>query len=162
MITRIFVYSFILLSVFLIQACSHSVIRYKRKHTEVHQELDAYRNYINLLSNGKIGKKSTSIGMVEYEPKNPNLLGRCLFTTNPLGKEIDIVKDQWYYLSDERKLILVAHEFIHCDCTRFGHEEKYFKDGCPTTIMDAYLPDEKCVEDHFYEYMSQIQKGCYD
>ena len=146
----------------LYSGCSHGVIKSKPIHTKLTPELEKYRGYVQKISKGKLGNKEITIGYRKFNDKDPNLLGVCTFTLENLGKEIDIVEEAWQYLSHNEKLLLVAHEFRHCECNELGHEERYFKDKCSKTIMHKYLPDRGCIKKHMNDYLEEIRRGCGD
>ncbi len=144
----------------LYSGCSHGVIKSKPIHTKLTPELEMYRGFVQKVSKGKLGNKKISLGFRGYNDDDPNLLGVCTFTLSNLGKEIDIVEEAWHYLTHVEKLLLVAHEFRHCECNELGHSEDYFEDKCSKTIMHKYLPDLKCVKKHMNEYLAEIRRGC--
>ena len=145
---------------FLYSGCSHGVIKSSPVHKKLTPELEKYRGYVKDISKGKLGNKEISIGFRKYSKDDPNLLGVCTFTLENLGKEIDIIKEAWDYLSHDEKLILVAHEFRHCECNEFGHKEEYFSDKCSKTIMHKYLPYGGCIKKHMDNYLEEIGRGC--
>lgn len=142
--------------------CSHGVLKSTPIHTKLTPELEKYRGYVQKISNDKLGNREISIGFIKRPDKKLNLLGVCTFTLDNLGKEIDIVEEAWQNLTHDEKLLLVAHEFRHCECNEFGHKEVYFDDGCSKTIMHEYLSDLKCVKKHMNSYLAEIRRGCED
>lgn len=146
----------------LYSGCSHGVIKASPIHKKLTPELEKYRGYVNIISNGSLGNKDITIGYRKYSKDDPNLLGVCTFTLENLGKEIDIVEEAWQYLTHNEKLLLVAHEFRHCECNELGHEERYFSDKCSKTIMHKYLPDDRCIKKHIGDYLEEIRRGCGD
>lgn len=146
----------------LYSGCSHGVLKSTPTHNKLTPELEKYRGFVNIISNGGLGNRDITLGFRKYDSKNSGLLGVCTFTLLTLGKEIDIVEEAWQYLSHNEKLLLVAHEFRHCECNEFGHKEVYFSDGCSKTIMHKYLQDSKCIEKHIGDYLEEIRRGCGD
>lgn len=76
-------------------------------------------------------------------------------------KHIDIDPEFWYNNTESklRKMMLFAHEALHCVCFR-GHTKKHFKDGCSVSIMDAFLPSDYCLRKHLKEYKREMFNGC--
>ena len=140
--------------------CSTRAIKFQPSHEKLTPELEKYRGYVYNLSEGKLGTNEYSLGFIKTPKDSPKLLGECTFVLGHLNKEIDIVEDKWYFLSHNSKILLIAHEFRHCECNQYYHSEEYFLDGCSKSYMDSYLPDEFCVEDHMEHYIDELRRGC--
>lgn len=125
-------------------------------HDKPTPELEKYRKKVMHLSNGKLGD-DTRIGFIDRI--DSSVLGRCILTLKKFDFEIDIVKEFWYDLGQSRRILLIAHELMHCQCDVF-HTKGKLKDGCPRSFMNPYLPDEHCSIVHFDRYVDEMRRGC--
>jgi hypothetical protein len=141
-------------------SCASDAFKFKPNHTTVNKELDKYRAKIYKMSKGKLGTKNISLGFIKTPKDKQELLGVCTFILPKFQNEIDITVPSWYYLSDRRKLLLVAHEYRHCECDHYYHTDEKLEDGCPQSIMHTYLIEDKCVNRHFGRYVDEIRRGC--
>jgi hypothetical protein len=138
-------------------SCSSNFIKADYTHKKSSPELEGYREYIYDLTEGKLGNPDFSVGFIK---ERDNLLGECTFVLPFFNKEIDIVGIKWLFLSQKRRILLIAHEYRHCECDHYYHINDKFKDGCPKSYFNEYLPDDECVESHYVEYLSEIKRGC--
>jgi len=86
-----------------------------------------------------------------------NTVGKC----NPFSNVITIDPTYWFSWSTalERKA-LIYHEYVHCSCFLFVHENKMLEDGCSSSIMNETLPDDTCIDAHEEEYMKDLRELC--
>lgn len=143
-------------------SCATEVIKYNPTHLVPDSKLELHRKNIYAISNGRLGTGDYTLGFIKAPKDIPNLLGVCTFTLSNFSKEIDIVDPAWYGLSNARKMILVAHEFKHCECNYYSHTDEVFSDDCSKSIMGEFLPSEMCVKKHFDVYLAEIRRGCED
>ena len=140
--------------------CSSNFIKMDYTHKKATPELEKYREYVYKITDGKLGDRDFSIGFIELDLKRHTLLGECTFVLPYFNKEIDIVGIHWLFLTEKRKILLIAHEYRHCECNQYYHNNDKFKDGCPKSYFNEYLPDDECIESHYTEYLSEIKRGC--
>lgn len=146
---------------FTICGLSTGFLVHRPNHTPV-PELEEYRVKIQKISKNRLGNNDIRMNFRGPAPlgKNTVLIGRCVFNLATLNYEVDIVDSTWYIKNEKRRLMLVAHEFIHCQCTFYFHEDSKLKDGCPSSIMSSLEPSYRCVEKHWSIYKNQIKNGC--
>jgi hypothetical protein len=142
--------------------CTSGSIKPEAIHKVPSTELEKYRKIVQEISNNKLGTKDFTIGFIKAPKKVPNLLGRCTFILNNFNKEIDIVESAWYDLGYAEKIILIAHEFKHCECNMYYHIKDKYSDDCPKNIMNEHLPIGLCIVTHLNDYMADIRRGCED
>ena len=120
-------------------------------------ELEDYRYKILKMSDGKLGHTLIPLNFIKPEKlKDGDLLGRC--TKAGFIKWVDIVETKWYTLTERKKLILLAHEFKHCQCYATHVEEKI--GDCPKSLMNSSMISNKCAIDNWSRYEKEIRRGC--
>ena len=134
--------------------------RFNRKHVRTHPEIKPYMDRVYKISGGKISNKIKA-GLYISPKKNKNVIGSCTLSIFPLEYEIDISPLYWAVANDKERLLLIAHEMRHCVCKEFVHYDDKFQDGCHKSYMSAVTESDKCVNDHFDDYLTEISKGCY-
>ncbi|MCG3175379.1 MAG: hypothetical protein MOGMAGMI_00308 [Candidatus Omnitrophica bacterium] len=116
--------------------------------------LERYRSEISTLSSGDLGKETT---LIEFKGLSGGVLGEC----NGLAQTIYINSKYWDSLDEREKLILIAHEFYHCNCFKFKHEDVVSSsEGCPESYMSANAGTRYCTFLYFQQYTNQIAQGC--
>jgi len=58
----------------------------------------------------------------------------------------------WKRLNSQERLILIYHEVGHCSFNIVRHDDRKFKDGCPSSLMASYFPSKKCLTRYGYHY----------
>ena len=135
-------------------------------HIKTSNELEHTRGLLKDLSNGKLGADRVSIQFSRELPEYVRdadvffVMGRCNFSWSNMQFEVDINETRWYYQSLRRKLLLLAHEFGHCQCVNFTHTDKKLKDGCTSHYMNGQLPQNDCIDKHWNRYVKQMKEGC--
>jgi hypothetical protein len=76
----------------------------------------------------------------------------------PLVPEIIIQKEAWSRLRYSREF-LVWHELAHLLCHK-KHVEGEMKDGCPISIMNAYIGSELCYLEYREHYIELFKLEC--
>ena len=123
-------------------------------------------NELKDISNGKLGADRVSIQFSRELPEHRKgadvffVMGRCNFSWSNMKFEVDINEVRWYYQPLRRKLMLLAHEFGHCQCVNFTHTDKKLKDGCASHYMNGTLPQDSCIDKHWNRYVNQMKEGC--
>jgi hypothetical protein len=148
----------------IVGACSTDFIRIDKKHKTRNASLEQIREMLYDITNKKLGDPSISLGFMkkeDYEKFYPDIVvGTCNYALASQVPEIDIRKDYWQWYNTRQKLILLAHEYFHCQCPFFGHIEGDMKDGCPKDFMNPMLPGRVCIRKHWQHYEKQIKEGC--
>lgn len=156
---RIFRITLILLVSFCSILIFSDHFRIKAKHKTTDPKLQEYVDIINALSNGKLGHNKIKLGFFSSK-KYTTLIGACKFSLNNLEYEIDISSRYWRTAGYRSKLLLVAHELVHCECGHFKHNNDKFLDGCPISVMHESSILYDCRKKHFKHYLKEISKGC--
>lgn len=146
-----------------ISLCNGSV----RKFAGIAGELYPFITHLNHLSRGKITiykVKDITMGFEKINRKTKKgepIIGTC----NDLGypgdlvpKEITIDTEFWNTSNYNQKLFLLIHEILHCFANR-DHVLGTFEDKCPTSLMNAVQPTNKCIEKHFEQYLAEAFRG---
>lgn len=136
-------------------------LRIFSKHDNKTEELEKYRRILQFTSNKQLGAAHIPIGFIkESIRENGTLLaGKCVVTLQYPFREIEININYWKLASFESKLLLLAHEFGHCECGLM-HKDLKDKNGCPYSYMSTYTSSDKCNKDNFYRYIKEMEKGC--
>lgn len=143
-VIRLFMYLFILFV---------GLVVFVPPHLDVDKEIKPYVDEIIKLSDGNLGKKIKRIGFIQ---ENSKVLGRCYMT----NKTISINKKYWKSLSKWSKIMLVAHELIHCECN-VKHIPGLRWDDCPVSIMYPSDGGEYCNARYRSEYIREMKTiGC--
>jgi hypothetical protein len=135
-------------------------------HTKTSSDLEYTRELLKDLSKGALGDDRVSIEFRKDLPEYIKgtdvffVMGRCNFSWSNMRFEVDINENRWYYQSSKRKLMLLAHEFGHCQCVNFTHTDKLMKDGCASHFMNGQLPQVMCINKHWNRYVKQMKEGC--
>lgn len=125
-----------------------------RRLIKPNPELERYRAEINMLSKGDLGKLNT---LIEFKELENDILGMC----NGITRTININSKYWDYLDQRERFILIAHEFFHCDCPKYEHNDKLTKyDICPESYMSSKAGTKSCTFFYFQQYLNQIAQGC--
>lgn len=139
-------------------SCAAGVWRFFPLHKDVEPDLDVHREALLIITEGKLGTKDIRVG---FSPKlGSGTVGRCNFVWSSLSHEIDINMSHWNYFTSPEKIVVLAHEYIHCQCNFYGHLGERFSDGCPDNIMYPMLPERACINRHYGLYLKQIKQGC--
>lgn len=141
-------------------SCSSGFFRLDYVHKKNSPELERYRKTLYEISKGKLGNPDYSIGFIARSINNPNLAGQCSFVIGKMNKEIDIVKEYWQNVTVAERLLLLAHEYRHCECNYLSHTSDYYLDGCSKSYMDSFTIDTRCIKLHLNDYLNEIRKGC--
>lgn len=154
-------FKLLIIVIVLSYSCSNisNMGRFKSPHKKTTPELEEYRIKVRELSEGKLGD-DRPVGFISKIAGQETVLGRCILTFENLTFEIDIIKDYWYSLSERRRILLMAHEFVHCQCNDLHTDVEYKTDGCPKSFMNPYLIDEWCARRYYHKYISEMKKGC--
>ena len=130
-------------------------------HKEVHLEFRDYVSYIYSISQGRFRVRVERIGFYKNDTNIPeSRIGECSLIIPSWQPEIDIRKESWYDLTERQKVLLLAHEILHCSCKYFHHIDVTRIDGCPTHYSNGVLAGDKCVDIYYLEYLNQITQGC--
>lgn len=122
------------------------------RFTDVDPKLEPYRQEVLFLTEGKLGH-FTKIGF----DKNigENTLGNCRRAL--FGNDIGINPRLWRTISHQEKIVILAHELLHCE-KDVDHVEGYGMDGfCPKHIMHPQSGGYWCIKSYFDEYMEQAK-----
>ena len=159
---------------------SCSTLRFARKHDGIDYRVKPYIDHFVKSSNGKMtyeDLEDVSIGFVDYTEGERNA-AVCW----PLGylTEIDISRRWWFDMSSSlQKMELIYHELGHCVINRVHTKSKYgedyvtrfenylfelgilkelndLKDGCPSSIMNPIVLDERCIIKHYNYYVDEF------
>jgi hypothetical protein len=123
------------------------------QHLDIDNELKPYINKVIKLSKKNLG---TTIKRVGFFSKESKVLGRCYL----VNKTISINKLHWKFLSEWSKIMLIAHELIHCEC-RKGHTSGRRWDDCPISIMHPTDGGDYCNKRYKKQYIKEMQNiGC--
>ena len=123
------------------------------------KELEDYRTKLQKVSNGNLGDPSIKLYYTEEE-KESKVPGNSVLATcynYGLHKYIDVHKDLWYNLSEPLKIVMMAHEFIHCEKNSMGHSSGIMPDNCSSSIMNPTLIDLDCYSRHKNLYLDEIK-----
>lgn len=74
------------------------------------------------------------------------------------GYTVRIRKSFWLISSDLTKKALIYHELGHCILRRH-HNNALYPDGCPKSIMNAYLVTDSCYNSHLNELDYELGVG---
>jgi len=162
---NVVLYTVVLSIPFFAISCAMEVTKLKG-HNKTSNELEHTRGLLKELSDGKLGADRVSIAFSKELPEYVKgsdvffVMGRCNFSWSNMQFEVDINKTRWYYQPLRRKLMLLAHEFGHCQCVNFTHTDKKLKDGCASHYMNGQLPQDNCIDKHWNRYVKQMKEGC--
>ena len=123
------------------------------------KELEDYRTKLLEMSGDKLGTYMIPLNFIEPEKykDGTELVGRCRIG---LFKSVDIVEAKWYSLIERRKLLLLAHEFKHCQCFEKHTDDMIGK--CPKSLMHTYTMSNDCAIINWNRYKKEIERGCED
>jgi hypothetical protein len=158
-IKRISMVSIIIFTMGLLLFSPNDAIRGDFHHKVPDPEIERYRSYLLLLSDGKLGDSKVPIGFRKF-PEDSTIAGTCNISLKNLQFEIDINKELWQYENEWWKLFLLAHEFLHT-CPK-GHNDELLKGDqrCPRYLNSALLISDTCMMDNLEYYVSLLKKGC--
>lgn len=92
-----------------------------------------------------------------YFVDNDNLeIGRC----NPIMRTITIDINYWKKSTYKEKILLLAHEYYHCNCLKSHNDSIDNTVGCYNSYMSSYSQSKWCVDLKFEKYLKQIKQGC--
>lgn len=126
-----------------------SIVVFVPKYNGIHKEIKPYIQEIKEISRGNLGTKTSRVGFFK---KNNKVLGTCNMTTG----DISINKKHWKKLSKWSKIMLLAHEIIHCEC-KLGHITALKWDSCPESIMHTHDGGEYCNDRYKKQYIEEMQ-----
>jgi hypothetical protein len=81
--------------------------------------------------------------------------GICYKSSDPYYNIIILNKNFFYGLDSTEKLELVMHELGHCDLGYEHNSKPALIDGCPYSIMNAYLFNSSCFNADYDHYISE-------
>lgn len=162
MIYRIIIYIIIFIASL---SCSTGFIRFKDS-VEPSEELEKYRHYLVKLSNNELGNsRKILLGFFKNNPEPDSegnyVIGTCSFTLESFCGQIEINSLYWSQATFVQRILLLAHEYYHCQCMSLGHNNKILDDGCPSTYMSPKASSFECLNRHKLRYLKQLKKGCY-
>lgn len=166
----------ILLSLLFI-SCAHDDFRFIKRHNKINKEFSGYIDDFIEASNGKVKESDLMrLTMNFIDMGDSSTVGTCW----PHISEIDINRRWWNNnKSNLQRQALIFHELGHCLLYRghidpsfnsgfFGEVERllfdigFFKlkkslyDGCPASIMDSYILNEYCLNNHYDYYINEL------
>jgi hypothetical protein len=84
---------------------------------------------------------------------NKSIVGLCI---NLLVDHLVLIKTQyWSKATQNKQRQLIFHELGHCMLNRH-HTTTYLEDGCPSSIMHAYVVSQPCVDKHADYYDQEL------
>lgn len=122
------------------------------RFSEVDPKLQTYVDSVKYYTNGKLGN-FTRIGF-DKNLTDP-VLGNCRSTL--FFNDVGINKKLWTTLSFHEKIVLLAHELLHCE-KDVDHKPGYDKIGCPIHIMNPSSGGAYCSKANFDRYMDQAME----
>lgn len=125
------------------------IILFCPKYSSIDKEFKPYVEAVKYFSKGNLGHKTYRMG---FSNENNKVLGRCYHINNT----IEINKKHWTSLSKWSKVMLIAHEIVHCECGH-GHNDETYWDGCPKSLMDSLDGGEYCNRRYQKEYIKEMQ-----
>lgn len=129
--------------------------------TATSDTLEHYRKELYKKSKGNLGREYTKLGFYEGNPVGrPNTVGFCTFSLSQVSFIIGIKRSFWQWAPHRERLLVLAHEYGHCDCKMFWHTEKFLKDGCPAHFMYKQVPETRCLDRHWEMYERQFATPC--
>lgn len=158
MVTRLVFYP-LLIVIILMQG---NIFRYDTDPRPKNPEIEQIRHLLSKLTYGKLGKGDVRFAMKkEIEvTEDARVAGQCWINLYGMQKEVDIDRVSWNRASLANKVLLVAHEEIHCACGFFFHKEGLDKFDCPLDIMGPYMPSKACANRNWNKYLQQMRLGC--
>jgi hypothetical protein len=149
---------FKILLLLLISSCG--IYKVKRKHVHTHPDIEIVRKRLVKMSDGAFGQPDIPTGFVEKFDKE-SVIGSCdIIVEDGFTPEIDIKRSTWYRYPEDLRLVLLAHEYGHCQCNFFKHFDGVDKWNCPKHFMHSSLGSYWCVIKNFKKYIDQIKQGC--
>jgi len=153
----------IILGVLLV-ACASNNIRITRHHKKIPKEIEKSRKMLYDITEGSLGDRKISIGFMRFSEYkkygSSTVIGTCNLVLSEASSEIDIRKDYWYSFSLKEQILLLGHEYFHCQCPFFGHINGVLEDRCPADFMNSSIPDSICINRHWDIYEKQLKEGC--
>lgn len=126
-----------------------SIVLFVPKHSGVDKEIKPYLKEIISLSKGNLGKNTNRAGFFKKDNK---VLGTCNMRTD----DISLNRKHWKKLSKWDRIMLLAHEVIHCECG-IEHFTELYWDGCPKSIMHTHDGGIYCNRRYKKEYIKEMQ-----
>lgn len=125
---------------------------------DLRKTLEADIKQVVHLSKGSLYPKGFRIYIKKKTPRNA--IGVCIPRLLAGKPTVIFLEDYLKESSHMKRLMLVAHELIHCKCNRFVHNTDKFYDGCSKSIMDTHNTTSYCIHKHYEYYLDQISRGC--
>jgi hypothetical protein len=135
---------------FLLTLVTTLVITNIPRHTEVDPIIKPYVETLSKLTKGNIGSYH-AIGFSDIN--RPRVLANCRITL--LNSDITFDRESWEESSVKKRLLILAHELIHCEKGQGHKSEKEDKKGCPLYLMSPIIGSEYCIANNFYKYIKQ-------
>ena len=122
-------------------------------------KLVEYREELSRISGGNLGDGHVNLYFTDEtrEGSKPDTVVAATCYNYGFYKYIDVNKKVWYTFTEELKLLLLAHEYIHCEMDYMDHIEGVLPDNCPSSIMNPTMPDFVCYNNHREYYIDQIK-----
>lgn len=118
---------------------------------------DLKSNVKDFIKDMKIDKSRLKGYNIGFSDKfTGTIIGVCFYGF----KKIRINLDFWKEETELRRKALVYHELGHCVCRQIVHNTVYEEDGCPASVMNAYIADSKCLKRHWNTYVKRLRKNC--
>lgn len=124
------------------------------------ETVEHYRKKLKKMSKGELGGDHVRIGFFDKFKKKPNTIGFCTFDVQQFSFVIGLKKSYWNKSNPRQRLLLLAHEFGHCDCLKWGHTKTLRQDGCPKHFMYPEMPHKYCINRYWEDYARQITEPC--
>lgn len=160
LLERLIIYPILFAVTFIsVMACSNTVFRYRESPIKPYSDLEHHKNLLYKISNGNYGDGDVKFTFVD-KFAGPQTVGQCWINLFGFQKEVDIHKDTWYGLTTKQKILLLAHEEVHCRCLYFNHIDSLDEDDCQVSFMHPNLENPYCTHKKWARYLKELREGC--
>lgn len=117
---------------------------------EIDPKMKPYVEEVKKLSKSNI----KGIIPILVKPIKSTALATCHYTAI---RYITVDPEKFEYYTEKEKTLILAQELMHCECS-MSHDEKKLDDECPKSVMYPYMPFTWCVDNHWEEYVKEMQE----
>jgi len=97
----------------------------------------------------------TAIKFNFYYETDGAIIAVCKYPTLVSPAVIELDFNVWEIQSDIERKATIYHELGHC-LLHEGHRDSYFKDHCPTSLMNTYSTTEGCLKKYWKYYVKEL------
>lgn len=143
------------ITIFIIIYCSTTSASYS-----INKHLAKWKkNYSEFYSKDELNNLTIKIKKLDLPD-----VGLCVrFNATDLldkNKTIIISSNIFKDYSDKKIESVIFHELTHCLCNYYDHDDRKYSDGCPMSVMNTYVIDDKCLNKYEDEYKKDMKEKC--